>query len=419
MKYIIHAITHRYHPTIQIRFVGELLTSLTGSMLAPFLLLYLHDKLGGSVLLPMIIVGLQPLTDIFITMVSGGIADRIGRRPVILFALLLQIVAISGFIVAESVWAFALLYMLNGAGRSLYIPAQRAQIADLVTEQQRAEVFSVLSTIGYAGQIAGPILGLLLFHFHSAAVFGLEAMSLTAYLLLFWWKGAESLPTRSATSGATAVSRPAFSLPRFLRENRAVLGLMVSTLPISFFYSQTETNLRIHLQQTFTDHLAIIASLATAHAILIILLQIWLVKRTETLPIKRILLIAGISYLTAALLLGYSHSFVLLLVAQLAMTIGEVIGLTHLLNYVAALAPPEKRGLYFSLYGMHWDISRTVGPVTGGWILTQSGGQALFTLCALLLAAGVVAHHLVITWISRSHKDGDETNSKLYLPNQG
>ncbi|WP_167568584.1 MDR family MFS transporter [Brevibacillus migulae] len=419
MKHIIHAYTHRYHPTIQIRFAGELLTSVTGSMLAPFLLLYLHDKLGGSVMLPMLIVGLQPLTDIFITMISGGIADRIGRRPVILFALLLQIVAISGFIAAESVWAFALLYMLNGAGRSLYIPAQRAQIADLVDEKQRVEVFSILSTIGYAGQIAGPILGLLLFHFHSAAVFALEALSLTVYLLLFWWKGTESLPLSSAASRAASAARPAFSLSRFLRENRAVLALMVSTLPISFFYAQTETNLRIHLQRTFPDYLTIIASLATAHAIMIILLQIWLVKRTESFPIKRILLIAGISYFTAALLLGFAHSFALLLAAQFAMTIGEVIGLTHLLNYVAALAPPEKRGLYFSLYGMHWDISRTVGPVLGGWMLTHSGGQALFTLCALLLGAGMVAHQLVIHWITRSHSARKETDASNYLPYQG
>lgn len=35
---------------------------------------------------------------------------------------------------------FALLYGINGIGRSLYIPAQRAQIADLTKQEQQAEI---------------------------------------------------------------------------------------------------------------------------------------------------------------------------------------------------------------------------------------------------------------------------------------
>ncbi len=395
----IRSITNRYHTTIQICLVGQLLTCLTGSMLAPFLLLYLHEKLGGSILLPMIIVGLQPLTEIVITMLGGGITDRIGRKPVILSALMMQIAAMAGFMFAESVWAFALLYIINGAGRSLYLPAQRAQIADLVAEKERGEVFSLLSTIGYLGEIIGPLLGVLLFSFNPAVIFGLEAVSLTIYLLLFWWKGVESIAPHPSTNKSATESRTAFSLPRLLRQYKMILGLMLTTLPISFFYAQTETNLRIHLQNSFPDYLAIIAGLATAHAIMVILLQIWLVKRTAALPIKSILTIAAISYIAASLLLGYAHSPALLYVAQFAIAIGECIGLTHLLTYVAALAPVAERGTYFALFGTHWDISRTFGPVMGGWVLLQYGGTSLFLLCALCLAAGAIAHRIMINRI--------------------
>ena len=57
-----------------------------------------------------------------------------------LLGLLLQGVAIGSFVFAQSVFIFALLYVINGIGRSLYIPAQRAQIADL-TKQERKQRF--------------------------------------------------------------------------------------------------------------------------------------------------------------------------------------------------------------------------------------------------------------------------------------
>ena len=75
-----------------------------------------------------------------------------------LLGLLLQSVAIGSFVFAQSVFIFALLYVINGIGRSLYIPAQRAQIADLTKEQQ-AEIFALLQTMGAIGSVVGPLIG--------------------------------------------------------------------------------------------------------------------------------------------------------------------------------------------------------------------------------------------------------------------
>jgi MFS family permease len=109
---------NRYPTTVWVRLFGELLTRLTSSMVTPFLILYLHDKLGGSVLLPMAVVGLQPLSDIVTTLLAGGLTDRIGRKPVIIGALALQMLAMAGMILANTAWLFALLYICNkGLGR--------------------------------------------------------------------------------------------------------------------------------------------------------------------------------------------------------------------------------------------------------------------------------------------------------------
>ncbi|MGO0062728.1 MDR family MFS transporter [Brevibacillus fluminis] len=392
MKSILTSLSTRYHTIVWIRLSGELLTSLSGSMMAPFLILYLHEKLGGSIMLPMVIVGLQPLTDIVVTMFGGGVTDRLGRKPVIVLALLVQACAMAGFMFADSVWAFALLYMALGTARSFYIPAQRAQIADTVSDALRPEVMSLLSTAGYVGQTMGPLLGVLIYAYEPAYLFGIDALVIFLYTMLVWRKTGETAPLAGMEPNAGQKKQP-FPQPRFslrtaLHDYRYVLLLMASALPISFFYAQTETTFRLYVQQSFPNDVAVIAGLATAKAVLAISLELWLVKKTERLPLGRIVIIAASCYAVAALGYGFAKSFALLLVAELFLVIGEAIGLTHLLNHVATVAPIDKRGRYFSLYGIHWDISRTLGPVIGGWIFMYSGGEILFVIAAVLLVGG-------------------------------
>lgn len=97
-------------------FFGEFLTGITGAMLAPFLLFYLYDVLGTGILPVMLVIGARPLTEVAVTLVAGGLTDRIGRRKVILTALAFQTVSAAGFMMADHIWLFALFYVLNGIG---------------------------------------------------------------------------------------------------------------------------------------------------------------------------------------------------------------------------------------------------------------------------------------------------------------
>ena len=145
----------RYAGPILVRLFGEFLTGVTGGMLAPFLIIYISHKMGGNVLTPMIIVGFQPLTEILFTIFAGGMTDRFGRKSIIVIALLSQSLTMAGLAVADTVWMFIGLYILNGICRSLYIPAARAQIADMTEKEKLSEVFAVISTIGSIGFTIG------------------------------------------------------------------------------------------------------------------------------------------------------------------------------------------------------------------------------------------------------------------------
>lgn len=392
----------QYGTIVWVRLFGEGLTSLTSSMIAPFMILYLNEKLGSTVTSIMLVVALQPLSDIVVTLIAGGITDRLGRKPVLLFSLLLQALAMTGMALATSLHWFALMYVLNGVGRSFYIPAQRAQLADATSPQQRAQVFALLSTVGYVGAAVGPILGLSLYRLQPAISFLLAALSLMLYAAVIWRKVPETAPL-FAESGTT---------PHKARNNaapsgrRLVIGMMLLSLPISLFYAQAETNFQLHVKSSFPDYVSTLALLSTVKGVLVVALELWLVKRTEQLPPRISIVAAYLAYAAAACLYGVADNLPTLLLSQLLIVIGESVGLIQLLKLVSLIAPADKRGQYFSLYGIHWDISRTAGPYLGSLILLQAGGTALFLLITALLLIGSAGQLLLLKKTFPLHQEG-------------
>ncbi|TXR60947.1 MFS transporter [Bacillus sp. AY18-3] len=388
----------RYNKPIIIRLCGELLTRTTESMLALIMIIYVNKMLNGNIIITMLIFGLQPLSDIVFTLIAGGVTDKYGRKKIMLLGLLLQGVAIGSFVFAQSVFIFALLYIINGVGRSLYIPAQRAQIADLTKQKQQAEIFALLHTMAAIGSVIGPIIGTIFYRTHPEYLFIMQSITLMIYAVVVWTQLPETAPALTTPKQKLEVTSP----KQFVHKHYAVLGLMISTIPISFFYAQTETNYRIFAKDIFPDFVFILAFISTCKAIMEIILQIFLVKWSERFSMAKIILISYTCFTIAAIGYGFSATISSLFFTLLFLVIGESIALNHLLRFVSEIAPTDKRGLYFSIYGLHWDISRTCGPVLGAVLLSKLNGSMLFYICACFLIIGGIIQALFVQNLERN-----------------
>ncbi|PFJ16591.1 MFS transporter [Bacillus cereus] len=391
----------RYNKPIIIRLCGELLIRTTESMLALIMIIYVNKMVNGNIVITMLIFGLQPLSDIVFTLIAGRITDKYGRKKIMLIGLLLQGIAIGSFVFAQSVFIFALLYVINGIGRSLYIPAQRAQIADLTKQTQQAEIFALLQTMGAIGSVIGPLIGAIFYNTHPEYLFMMQSITLIIYAIIVWTQLPETAPAMITTKQKLEVLSP----KQFVRKHYAIFELMASTLPISFFYAQTETNYRIFAEHVFPNFVFILAFISTCKAILEIILQIFLVKWSERFSMSKIILISYTCYTIAAIGYGYSATISSLFFTLLFLVIGESISLNHLLRFVSEIAPNDKRGLYFSIYGIHWDISRTCGPVIGAVLLSKLNGSMLFYICASVLIVGGIVQALFVQNLERKKSE--------------
>ena len=152
-------------------------------MLLPELPGYLDDMGAGHLI--GWIVALFTIGAFASRFVSGRMADRAGRKPVMLFGT--AVTALAGFAyigvarmddVAVAVMGFFVVRLLHGLSTGFRPTGSSAFLTDIVPAQRRGEAFGFLGVAGNAGMALGPALGSWL-----AVEFGYDAMFLASSAL--------------------------------------------------------------------------------------------------------------------------------------------------------------------------------------------------------------------------------------------
>ena len=122
------------------------------------------------------------LTCFFLELPTSGFADAVGRRPVYLAAAVVNVVAITGYALAQSFWAFVVAGALMGAFRALDSGPLEAWFVDTVHETTPgADVDRQLSRagsiLGAAIAVGAVLSGLLIWWNPAATVLGHEDAS--------------------------------------------------------------------------------------------------------------------------------------------------------------------------------------------------------------------------------------------------
>jgi MFS family permease len=120
----------------------------------------------------------------------GMLADRFGRRPIILLSLSAYVLAFGGYLFAASAWVMILLRGLAGILTAGLIPAITSSVGDLSSEDRRAQWIGIVNGGASAGWIIGPLFGGLLYDrfgyavpFATAIVMAIGALLLAVFLI--------------------------------------------------------------------------------------------------------------------------------------------------------------------------------------------------------------------------------------------
>ena len=196
--------------------IGSIFVSGTGiGSLLPVLPLYLRER-GASYGLVGVIVGAALVAQAIGQWPAGRMAERFGRREMMVAGLFLAAAASFAFMLPLPIGWLIVIRFVQGLGFAAAIPAELAAVADVVAPAQLGRAYGWVAAAQQAGYISGPAIGGLLAVFGRWTVFAVTGAALLAAALVV----VLTLP-RSVRASAEATP-PA---PRFFGSSRMATAI--------------------------------------------------------------------------------------------------------------------------------------------------------------------------------------------------
>ncbi len=381
--------TRRFRSSLTTLRDNEMLLTLSGmqivvmigfGMIAPILPLYARSFDVSTAMVGLLITSFG-VARLFTNLPAGKLADRIGRRPLILTGPLITAVGalLAGF--APGFWFLVGARFVQGLGSAMSATASMAVLADVSTPENRGRTMSVFHGSLLIGASIGPSIGGVL-----AALVGLQGVffvyAATALGVWLWarWKVVETLDLSAVREEPVAV--------RSGRLER------VSGGTLAIFFTRTGTRSTI-VPLIGADRLGLsaigIGNVLTVAAVLNVLalpIAGWSVDRFGR---KRTIVPSTIVSALGVFLFAVAPNITTFVAAAMVLGIGTGIAGPAPAAYVADLARGKSYGTTMGLFRTVSDLGFVVGPVLLGWLADQrSLSFSLYVNAALLLVAGVV-----------------------------
>jgi len=142
------------------------------------------------------------IANLIVLFPAGRLADRIGRKPMILAGLIVSAIGLSALSLSDDLVVALMLVALSGAGSALMAPSQQAVVADVVGNKARGgQVLAVFQMATDLGAVIGPIIaGLIVDAFGFDTGFATTSLILVASAVYWMFtpdSRAQQVPTQT------------------------------------------------------------------------------------------------------------------------------------------------------------------------------------------------------------------------------
>jgi MFS family permease len=374
----------------------------------PFLNIYLTEQLG----IPLSVATMLPLLEqgvsVFTALGAGSVADRYGRKGLMVLSLgaVAGVYLLMGF--ASTWWMFVALMALRGFFLPLYRVAGDTMVGDLITdEDRRLPAYSLLRTVNNLGVAIGPVLGGIVAAYSYRASFLAAAATLAFFALLVGAGMVETLPKRAPDAHGLAQISGARPLKRagglgykvILLDTLFMLAVLAFTfngmgagLPFQLIGIYGKENFAITEDQT--------GLIIMVNAMMVVGFQVPVASYVRRFNSLKVLAAGALFYAVGVGSIALGSTFYHFALSMAVLTIGELLIAPTFTSFTVNLAGEEMRGRYMSVYAIGFSFSRGLGPAIAGrvydnispaYVWIMGGGFNLIAALLFMLLVPVYA----------------------------
>ena len=359
---------------------GVMLINRCGTMVLPFLTLYLTQHLHYSVTDAGIVMAVFGAGAFVGTFLGGRLTDRFGFYYVQLvsllfggaFLLVLQFIT-DFYVLCGSVFIFTLL------GDS-FRPANQAAIAFYSDADTRTRAFSLNRLAINLGWAVGGGLGGWLAGVNYSLLFWADGLTCIMAGLVLWRylpvpvapliQGPDLSVTRQSANLTEPITSP-------YRDTLFIAFVVCSSLYFTVFM-QLFSIVPLYFKQVLGMTEGRIGALMALNGLLIVVIEMALVyrleqqKRAKTSLIAIGVLLTAVSYVVLASTTASASALVFILIV----TVSEMLAIPFIQSFTVERSSPATRGQYLALYAMGGALSQTAAPAFGSQMVTHFGYPA-------------------------------------------
>jgi len=360
--------------------VGIVISTAGGSMIWPFMLIYASGKLDLPLSTVATLISINAGTGLFASFLAGSLADKIGRKVVMVISLALNGIAYFFMMSAETYLQFVVLMVFIGLSNPLYQVGADAMLADMIPSEKRTDAYAINRIANNAAFGIGPAVGgFLAGRDYNLAFIG-AGTGFVIYSLLLFFLARETLDKTVSEEKAVWVEDQPPSASGYLRvfQDKAYMAFVALVAIGLTAPSMLWILMPVYAKTNFGIPEAMYGWIPTTNAMMCVFVQYAvtsITRRHNTLPVMAAgMFIYALGVGSVTLMTGFWGFWL----SMVILTFGELTIVPTASKYVADIAPADMRGRYMSLYWFGWGLARTCAPLIGGFLNDNLFPQAIW-----------------------------------------
>lgn len=384
-----------------------MLINRAGSMVLPFLGVYMTDHLKFSIENTGIVLSFFGIGSVIGSWLGGFITDRIGEYRVQYLSLLLSVPLFCMIPLFKTEIGVATIILLQSIVSDSFRPANSVAITKYAKPENITRAFSLNRMAINLGFSIGPALGGILSAISYEFLFFSNAFTalIAGILYIVFFRKRNILAKLKARKVQEAIEIKKENSP--YRDGKFLVYCFFCML-FSICFFQLFSTLTIFYKDTAHLSQQSIGYILGYSGFLVVLLEMGLVQVAEkyfSLAVTMLLgtFICGFAYA----MLGFDYSIVTLVVSMSLLCVGEIWALPFMSTITALRSGKNNKGAYMGLNGISFSIAFIVTPTLGTFIAERFGFTILWIGTGVLATIIAIAFYYIVPWMIGDRKHAE------------